>query len=504
MVEVQEAEIRAMNDMNERQKVHGSELCAERGYRYRVVIALIAKGSMNNLHRQDIVDKFREKSVDVSFLVREDYLALVKSIEGCRYLTCRFPEEVGQRGFWRRLLRYVRSLYPVGAVGRRETVTREVSFKKRISKAVFGMIARYHAPMRWISRLECYFYRDEVINDLDPNAMDQLLLLGVGAHGSEHESKLTWWARQHGISVVHMIGNWDTFTSKGYPGAPVNTLLVWGMVMRDDAIVLHDVPETSIKVIGSIKYDGLKETVREHREAFLRRCGLDPAKKTILFAGPLSEDQYFEILRVYETIREEDGGYQMIFRVYPDKGFMASVYVKPLIHYARSLPGVYVSIGDPDYRIGRKDQAVLHVEQHELWNSLQHCDVVVNFYSTIALESCLFDKPVISMVYRPMKNYTWIHPPEYADHGVLPHNRRLVDYGAVKRVFSRKELIEAIDDAAKEPVRYSANRKHAVDQELGWLDGGVCERLVKACIDAYAADSAKTSRVRVGKGMAVS
>ena len=54
---------------------------------YRLLIALIAKGSMNNLHRSDIVDTFESKGIEVSFLVRKDYLALLSRIEGCQYLT---------------------------------------------------------------------------------------------------------------------------------------------------------------------------------------------------------------------------------------------------------------------------------------------------------------------------------------------------------------------------------------------------------------------------------
>ena len=47
---------------------------------YRLIIALIAKGSMNNLHREDIVEVFRAKGVDVGFLVREDYIDLIERI----------------------------------------------------------------------------------------------------------------------------------------------------------------------------------------------------------------------------------------------------------------------------------------------------------------------------------------------------------------------------------------------------------------------------------------
>src|SRR4030042_4878857 len=166
----------------------------------------------------------------------------------------------------------------------------------------------------------------------------------------------------------------------------------------------------------------------------------------------------------------------MIFRMYPNKKFMESVYVNASIQYAKSLPGVYISIGDPDYRIGSKEKAVLSIEQYELWHAFEYCDVVINFFSTVALESCLFDKPVISMNYRLTENYAWLSPPEYADHASLPHNQRLKDYGAVQRVANRKELIDTIRLGITDPNRYVEGRLIAVQKELGFLNGHVIDR----------------------------
>ncbi len=451
---------------------------------YRLLIALIAKGSMNNLHRSDIVEAFQNQGVEVSFLVRKDYLALLRPIEGCAYRTCSFPEEDGAKGLVRRVLRYLRSLYPVGAIGRRETRPNEQRLRMKALHAFNEWIARSKNVMRAIAWCERILYRQERIEGLDGTEADQLLLLGVGADGAEHETKLTWWAKQHGISVVHMIGNWDTLTSKGYPGVPVSLLLVWGPVMRGDAVDLHDIPTENICEIGSIRYDRLHEAILQSKEEFFGRLGLDPDRKTIFFAGPLSEDQYFEMMQAYEELLAEDGGYQMIFRMYPGKLFMASPYAKPIISYAQSLPGVYVSIGDPDYRVGSKDKAVMQIEQFELWHAFHYSDVVINYFSTVALEACVFDRPVISMLYRPMQNYGWLSPPQYADHPGLPHNMRLWSYGAVQRVNNRQELLATIRQAVTQPEKHQPARRKAVEMEMGVLDGRVVARMVEACIEA--------------------
>ena len=140
---------------------------------------------------------------------------------------------------------------------------------------------------------------------------------------------------------------------------------------------------------------GAKELQRHDMSATLDLLGESVSQEDEAAAAP---DQYFEMLQAYEELLAEDNGYQMIFRMYPGKNFMASPYAKPIIHYAKSLPSVYVSIGDPDYRVGSKDKAVMQIEQFELWHAFQYSDVVINYFSTVALESCVFDRPVISML----------------------------------------------------------------------------------------------------------
>lgn len=264
--------------------------------------------------------------------------------------------------------------------------------------------------------------------------------------------------------------------------------------MHRDAVEMHDIPESAIKKIGCLRYDRLKDTVIESREAFFSRIGLNPNRRTIMYAGPLSADQYYEMLAAFEELNDEGNGLQMIFRLYPHKYFMHTPYAKPLINYARSLPGVHVSLGDPDYRIGRRDEAVPNIEQFELWHSLAYSDVVVNYFSTIALEACFFDKPVISLAYRPMKDYGWIHPPKYADHPGLTHNRRLREYGAVHMVMSREELKDSISESIAKPDAASEVRSNTVEMELGQLDGKVSERLAEVCEQSYLRHQADIKR----------
>jgi len=452
----------------------------------RLGVTLIGKGSMNTLHGQDLVDQFRQRGVHVSFLLREDYEGLVNRLERCSYRTVRFPPEEGQQRLWRDVCRYLRELYPQGGMGRRKADSVKGGWWRQARHGIMRLLSHSKTVMRLAFALERRLYRSETVEGLAPGDLDQLLVLNVGGERSELEARLVWWARRHGIPVVHQVGNYDTLTSKGYPGVPVDRLLVWGPTMVEDALRLHDFQERQLRVTGSLKHDRMRRDALFDRATFLEKRGLDPAKKVILFAGPLGEYHYFEMLQTLEEMREQGAEHQLILRLYPDKNLMRSPYARPLIKYAQGVPGVYVSVGDPHYRVGFPGQDVPNIEQEELWHSIRYADVIVNVFSTITLEASLFDRPSVYMAYLPMKGYAWLHPPHYADYGSLLHNRRLQEYGAVRRAGNRKELVALIEEALAHPERDLAGRRRAVEQELGPVDGQVCHRVVEAVCEAFA------------------
>ena len=457
---------------------------------HRLTIVLIAKGSVNNLHRQEVVDAFREVGVTAQFLVREGYLHLIRRMPSCEYLTCRFVEETGRGRYWRDVFRYVRSLYMMPQLHLLSRLGRRTR-RQRLLRGLARGLSRSRLALRVMLSEEARLYRDSMVEGLDPRAMDQLLLQGIGGRDAHHEAVLTWWARQQGIPTIHMVGNYDHLSSKGYRGVPVEHLLVWGPAMLHDAVDLQDIPAERIRMIGAIRYDTVLARGFEDRATFLNRVGLDPAKRTILFAGPQSEHAYFEMLQAFEELQGRDASYQLILRIYPDKALMASPYTKPLLDHARRRPDVYVSMGDPHHEVPGREAELPEIEQVDLWHILRHADVVVNVYSTISLEACLVDKPVVYLDYHPTHNHSWMQPPVYLDNSVLLHNHRMMGYGATTRARDRRELLQCIEEAVAAPGLRKLERALVVQQELGPLDGRASHRVAEACIDAFRRDTGR-------------
>lgn len=456
---------------------------------YELAIALLGKGSTNHLHRKEVVNAFQEQGIAIRFLVRDDYMDILSKIEGCSYSSVSFKDTKGIRNTLKFIFEYIRNLYPSQDPGRKAYFDLVSRYKKTKRFWLFDLCFKFLARFQWVVNcvvtLEGCMAEDDTVQGIHPETIDQLLLLGIGTASSELEGHMVWWARKNNIPVVNVIGNYDNLTSKGYRGVPVERLLVWGPNMLDDAVRYHSISKEKISEIGSIRYNMNPRLLVDDKCEFLRSLGLDPEKKTILFAGFFFEFHYFEMMEVYSQLLLEGVDCQLILRVYPNKILMSSVFMHPLLQFAGQCDGVYVSLGDPDYKNGSKSKSVLQIEEYELWNSLNCCDCVINIFSTISLEACIFDKPAINMYYFQAAFPGLAREPLYYDYEQLYHSRRLASYGAIKTTRDRAELIETIKDSLDNPTRLAQERKKTVELECGVLDGGACNRLVASCVQAF-------------------
>lgn len=455
--------------------------------RPRIGIALLGKGATNHLHRPEVVEAFQRRGAEVVFIVREDYAALLEKIPACTYTTCHFVKPQGWRAKLLGWCQYVRRIYPSNDKGVRDfhrRLARAYGMKQRVIHEILSLPARFRVMMRAIVSMEALLHHAKSVVGLEVTAFDQLLILGIGIFGTELEGSLSWWARRQGVPVIHIAGNYDNLSSKGFRGVPVKRILVWGESMYQEAVKVQGIRPKRVTKIGAVRYNNIANRRHGNREGVLRSWGLDPKQKVILFAGAMSEFHYFEILAAIKEMRSKDENIQLIIRVYPDKALMNSVYMGPLLTEAEKTRGVYVSLADPNYREGARDREVLQIEEEELWNALEYSDVVVNIYSTIALEACVFDKPVINMWYFRWLGKMWARPPLLKGYPNMIHHRRIAKYGAIVTALDREQLITEIESALKAPEKKRVQRAEVVRSECGVIDGGATERLAEQCFAA--------------------
>jgi hypothetical protein len=118
-----------------------------------------------------------------------------------------------------------------------------------------------------------------------------------------------------------------------------------------------------------------------------------------------------------------------------------------------------------------------------LWsNTLRHSALGINVASTVSLELCMFDKPVINVGYNPPS----VHERElsYARYYRFDHYAPVVASGAVKVAGSLAEMCGMLREALENPSVDAGKRKNLLQQMFGRsLDGGCGERVAKALME---------------------
>lgn len=456
----------------------------------KVAVAMLGKGATNHLHRSELVDLFRSKGMDITFIVRADYAEKLEKIDGCEYISVKLPERGGRlRSIFIYLSKHARNFYPSGDEGKAEQWKRAYynasTFKGRALLRLLRFIARYKALMFLIGKMERMICRPVIFPGLTADGFDRILILGMGTWGAEFEGLLTWWAEDNKIPIIHFVGNYDNLSSKGFRNTDVRKLIVWGKSMKEDAIDFHSIPDEKIVEIGALRYNINNNKKLLPKDNFLESIGLNPEKKTILLAGFIYEYHYYEMIEVLDKLKSEGDDVQLILRLYPNAGFMESVYFRALIKLVDERDDVYISFGDPHYRMRNRGRDVIQIEEDELWNSLSSSDVVVNIYSTIALEACIFDKPVINMWYHQTVNGLWYLEPRMFEYPKLYHHKRMAEYGAIDVAKSRDEMCRQLRSAIREPELKKENRKLLLNSECGIIDGKASERLVQVFVEDF-------------------
>jgi len=115
-------------------------------------------------------------------------------------------------------------------------------------------------------------------------------------------------------------------------------------------------------------------------------------------------------------------------------------------------------------------------DMQDFANSLYHCDMMVTFASTLALDAACFDKPVIVLAYGGKLNVNGDDAKVIYEQD---HYQWVVETGALSMVNNDEELAEAINNYLRHPEFKFFERQQLVKKLCYQVDGRACERITK-------------------------
>lgn len=282
------------------------------------------------------------------------------------------------------------------------------------------------------------------------------------------EAEVIILAKQKGIPTVALNFSWDNLTSNALHMRKPDYLICWNETMEEEAIRLHGYDASHVFVAGIPRFDYyfIDDQKKSSREEFLANKGLDPSQKTVFITTvpkttfPYQKDVISHIVSLKEK-RKLGMDFNIFIRVHP-------IDMIDLYKEFEGRAGIHIERAGharlPDAAHGHK----VEMTKEDLLNlkdSYRFSDVNVNFASTITLEACIFDLPVLNVgvgVYN--EAYEWTH------------YKPLVDMGAV-RVAQRLEDIQTeLQYAFNNHERDAGARKDAVRRFVGFSDGNSARR----------------------------
>lgn len=330
---------------------------------------------------------------------------------------------------------------------------------------IAGSLAR-SSMMRHAIRLADYYFspKNFFANLYDRYLPDLVFSTDVQ---NENDTSAMQDARQRGIPTAGMIRSWDNPTQRPIRIFP-DTLFVGSDTLKEEVIQYSGYPADRIKVVGNPHYDRYLLGPSITQEKFFSQFGLDPARRTILYA-PVG-DHLLKHNDVDEFVMNilAHTGEQVLVRFPPDEGVRLIDFVKPpQMGYDR--PGVGFAPSS------FSDREITPEDDQRLIDSLFYCAMAITGPTSIPLDAALMGEPSVMVNFYPT--------PRAFCGRILGHEcshiKKLISTGGVRCVRSREELFKAIDDYFRDPSQDAAGREKMRALWFSHADGHAGERLAR-------------------------
>lgn len=278
------------------------------------------------------------------------------------------------------------------------------------------------------------------------------LLVSATPGLSPFEAELIILAKRAGLPTVSVNFSWDNLTMNSKHIRKTDYLIAWNQVMKEEAISIHKYPTEKVFVSGTLRFDPYfaEDPKMPSRETFLKSKGLNPKNKTI-FHTTVTKAYPFQKKYINDLIKLRDA------KKIPYVNFLIRVHPLDLIENYSEFKNI------PDFCLEKSGENVemSYADLLNLKYSLKYTDLNINYASTITIEACIFDKPVINIGYldRFALAYEFNH--------YLP----IYESGAVKLAKTDDDLPILINRYLGHPELERDQRLVIVDKYVQFTDG---------------------------------
>jgi hypothetical protein len=351
-----------------------------------------------------------------------------------------------------------------------------------VMRAIFMLLRRSRRLRRGLVALESALFTSRLYEKVLLQHRPDLVVVTSVGNMRGPDVLLMREARRHGCKIASVVLSWDNSSSRGIGGAAPDFVVAWTPTMKRELVEYQDLDGGQIFVGGVAHWDSYYAPGRSREELF-RQFGLDPDKRLVLFATAAPTgwaDLNVEVVHVLgRAIAERTlvGPCQAVVRLHPNyfsqNRQSTARDALPQIEAAVSqYPGMHLMRPKLSSRAVTFDLA--GDDASDLRDLLRHCDVLVTSFSTVMLEACIFDTPVVNVAFA---EYSSRMGQPYTAVAGYAHLKRIVASAGTRTATSAAALIECLNAYLIHPELDREGRSRIREEECGPYPGTAGRRI---------------------------
>jgi hypothetical protein len=314
-------------------------------------------------------------------------------------------------------------------------------------------------------------YTSAIYTDLFEKYRPDLVI--AASPGFRQDRYLLREASARGIPTAAAIISWDSSSSYGLPGAPVDWITCWSEVQKQELMLGADWPAGRVNIAGMPPYDGyVRKEWLMPRDQYFGLHGLDPNRKLLSYASSFvswsPNLQNVEALINLVTQDRLSQPAQLLIRLHPIH--MSGHYVieaDRIRQMALEHPHVHVVEPVPLGALGHYSGE----DMAEKTSMMAHSDIFLTVYSTMCVEASFQERPIISVCIDSTTGWPGKYWVPMSQIGVWPTHSRFRTSGAGRVVYSEAELQAAANRYLQDECADLDAQRRFLAQECTITDG---------------------------------
>ncbi len=290
---------------------------------------------------------------------------------------------------------------------------------------------------------------------------------------SDLEASLLREAKRRRIKTVGIINSWDKFTARNIIRVLPDKLIVHNEIIKKEALDYGDFSEKDIEVTGIPHFDYYTKPPRISREELFKKMGFDPNKKVVLFSpvGKSFSDVDWELIQILDELAKTGKIIQPVqFLVrFPPNDVVDLGPLNDKANFIFETPGVRFS------KERGVDWDMTNEELLHLRDEFAYIDLLITHVSTLAIESAIVNKPIITIDFDGKKKRLLSQSATRLLR--FTHFQPMLQSGGLQAVKNEAELARAINDYLTNPSLDQAGRRRIVNEQCWRMDGMAGKRV---------------------------